>query len=156
MSIEVDLQVVSNASNLPTAENLKSWVSTTLSFVSKDNLELTVRIVDQDEMRSLNREFRKQDKPTNVLSFPFDDPPGVKTTLLGDILICAPVVEREAKDYGVDFNERWAHMLVHGILHLCGYDHIQTNEAKEMADLELRILEKLGFCNRQLSRSVLG
>jgi len=156
MSIEVDLQIASNTSNLPKAENLESWVNTALSTVSKDDLELTLRIVDEDEMQSLNREYRNQDKPTNVLSFPFDDPPGIKTTLLGDILICAPVVEREAKDYGVDLNEHWAHMVVHGILHLCGYDHMQTIEATEMAKLELQILEKIGFYNRQLSRSVLG
>lgn len=156
MSIKVDVQVVSKAANLPTPENLNIWATTALSIVAKDNLELTIRIVDQDEMQLLNRDYRKQDKPTNVLSFPFDDPPGVQTSLLGDVLICAPVVEREARDYGLTLIERWAHIVVHGVLHLCGYDHLQQQEANVMTQLELQILKKLGFENRKLSASILG
>lgn len=156
MSIEVDVQVASKSANLPTPENLNFWVTTALSFASRDNLELTVRIVDEEEMQALNRDYRNQDNPTNVLSFPFDDPPGAETSLLGDILICAPVVESEAKEFRLTLNERWAHMVVHGALHLCGYDHLQENEANVMAQLELQVLEKLGFDNRELSVSVLG
>ena len=156
MNVEVDVQIASKSANLPTPEDLKFWVTTALSIASKDNLELTVRIVDEVEMRALNRDYRKQDRPTNVLSFPFDDPPGVKTSLLGDILICAPVVEGEAREFGLKLNERWAHMVVHGVLHLCGYDHLHENDAYVMTNLELQILEKLEFDNRELSASVLS
>ncbi|MFC1665239.1 rRNA maturation RNase YbeY [Pseudomonadota bacterium] len=156
MNIEVDVQVASKSEYLPTVENLSLWATTALSSVSQDKLELTVRLVDEYEMQVLNRTYRHQDKPTNVLSFPFDDPPGVSSFLLGDVLICAPVVEREAKEFGLTLNERWAHLVVHGVLHLCGYDHMQEIEADEMMQQELRVLKILGFEGQEVVASVLG
>ena len=110
---------------------------------------VTIRVVDENESRTLNREYRDRDRPTNVLSFPFDAPPGVpaETTgyLLGDLVICAAVVEREAAEQGKNPVAHWAHMVVHGILHLCGHDHQTEAEAENMEARERVILERLGF-----------
>ena len=156
MGIEIDVQVASKSEDLPTSESLRLWATEALLSVAMNNSELTIRIVDENEMRVLNRDYRNQDKPTNVLSFPFEDPPGLKTFLLGDIIICAPVVEREANEFSLAHNERWAHMVIHGVLHLCGYDHIQDNEANMMMQQELQILERLGIESGALTVSVLG
>ena len=98
----------------------------------------------------LNKEYRGKDKPTNVLSFPFDDMAGLpeeETRLLGDLVICAPVVRKEAKKQDKRPKDHWAHMVVHGTLHLLGYDHIEEAEASEMEALEARILEQFGIKN---------
>ena len=93
----------------------------------------------------MNQRYRSKSGPTNVLSFPFEDPPGVESDELGDIVVCAPVVDREAVEQGKTAQEHWAHMVVHGVLHLCGYDHIDDKDADEMENEETRILTGLGF-----------
>ncbi|MED5467427.1 MAG: rRNA maturation RNase YbeY, partial [Pseudomonadota bacterium] len=109
--------------------------------------EVTIRIVDNDESRELNNQYRDKDKPTNVLSFPFEAPAGITVPLAGDLVICAPVVEQEAREQSKDAVAHWAHMVVHGMLHLQGYDHIEDNEAEVMEALEIRLLAQLGFAN---------
>ena len=109
--------------------------------------ELSIRIVDIAEGRALNRDYRGKDYATNVLSFPAELPPGVSLPLIGDLAICAPVVAREAAEQGKDPRDHWAHMTVHGVLHLLGYDHIQDSEAEAMEALETRILAGLGIAD---------
>lgn len=109
--------------------------------------EMTVRIVDEDESAELNQTYRHKSGPTNVLSFPFENPPGVELPLLGDLVICAPVVEREAGEQNKTIQAHWAHMVVHGTLHLQGYDHIQADEATQMEQIETDILAELGYSN---------
>jgi probable rRNA maturation factor len=104
-----------------------------------------VRIVDEQESAELNEQYRHKQGPTNVLSFPFECPPGVELNLLGDLVICAPVVQREAQQQQKQELAHWAHMVVHGTLHLLGYDHLQQDEAEAMENREIRIMEDLGY-----------
>lgn len=140
----LDLQVASSASDLPSIEQLELWASRALQG-HREQAELSVRIVDEDESQELNAQYRHQDKPTNVLSFPADLPPELELPLLGDLVICAPVVSREAAEQHKTLTAHWAHMMVHGTLHLLGYDHIDDDEAETMEQLETRILLDLGF-----------
>lgn len=147
MQYFVDLQIAcENTLHLPTEQQLTAWfIQAVKSF--RDSGEITIRIVDEMESQHLNHEYRGKDKPTNVLSFPFDAPPGVELELLGDLVICRQVVEREAKEQEKDLFAHWAHMVVHGSLHLLGYDHIQDDEAEEMEAIEISVLNALGFEN---------
>jgi len=146
MSSEVlDLQVASRSANLPANMTFKQWVDAALATLTIRDASLTIRIVDAEEIRTLNRTYRHQDKETNVLSFPFEAIEGIEQSLLGDVIICSSVVEREALEQKKSAEAHWAHLVIHGILHLCGYDHISENEAEEMEALELRILSDLGY-----------
>jgi probable rRNA maturation factor len=109
--------------------------------------ELSIRIVAEDEGRELNLAYREKDYATNVLSFPFEAPAGLPIEYLGDLVICAPVVSREAREQGKSLESHWAHMVVHGVLHLQGYDHIEEAEAEQMETLEKHILAQLGYAN---------
>ncbi|OEE44393.1 rRNA maturation RNase YbeY [Enterovibrio norvegicus] len=147
MQYYVDLQVATkNAENLPSEEQLQTWFEQAVKSFCKQ-AETTIRIVDEFESQSLNRDYRGKDKPTNVLSFPFEAPPGVELDLLGDLIICRQVVEKEAKEQNKDLFAHWAHMVVHGSLHLLGYDHIDDEEAEEMESLEISIMTALEFPN---------
>ena len=107
--------------------------------------EIAVRIVGADEMRVLNREYRGMDKPTNVLSFTIDSPAEAGPGILGDVVICRDIVLEEAHEQGRNADVHWAHMIVHGVLHLCGYDHELDADALEMESLEAEILATLGL-----------
>ena len=107
--------------------------------------ELTIRVVDEEESQSLNSQYRGKDNPTNVLSFPFEAPAEIELDLLGDLVICAPVVGKEATEQSKEEIAHWAHMVIHGTLHLQGYDHIEDEEAEAMEALEVKILSALGF-----------
>ncbi|GEA51200.1 endoribonuclease YbeY [Vibrio inusitatus NBRC 102082] len=145
MAIYLDLQLaVENDSQLPSEQDFQSWLDYTLTQFQPDS-ELTIRIVDSEESHQLNHDYRGKDKPTNVLSFPFEVPPGVEINLLGDLVICKQVVEDEAAAQQKTLTAHWAHMVVHGSLHLLGYDHIQDEEAEEMESLETEIMQGLGF-----------
>ena len=146
MSIEIDLQLASEANSLPTQAQLQCWAEQALKG-RRAEAELTIRIVDDAESRQLNHDYRGKDKPTNVLSFPFEAPDGIDIDLLGDLVICAPVVEREAIEQQKALSDHWAHMLIHGILHLLGYDHISDAEANEMESLETALLADLGIAD---------
>lgn len=145
MSVVLDLQVaVEEPSNLPTESQFQQWLSHTLA-TAQPNAEVTIRLVDSEESHQLNLEYRGKDKPTNVLSFPFEAPPGVELDLLGDLVICKQVVESESNQQDKPLVAHWAHMVVHGSLHLLGYDHIEDDEAEEMEALESQIMQQLGF-----------
>ena len=141
--IDLDLQIASDSAHLPTATDFRLWAQAALA--GHDGAELTIRIVDEAESAELNEGYRHKQGPTNVLSFPFEAPPGVALPLLGDIIICAPVVERQAAEQGKAPAAHWAHMVVHGCLHLLGHDHIEESEAQAMESLETDILSGLGY-----------
>ncbi|MEZ8879944.1 MULTISPECIES: rRNA maturation RNase YbeY [Vibrio] len=145
MSIELDLQIaVENEQGLPTEQDIQLWLDKTIPQF-QENAELTVRIVDTEESHQLNHDYRGKDKPTNVLSFPFEAPLGMELDLLGDLIICRQVVEKEAEEQNKPLLAHWAHMVVHGSLHLLGYDHIEDDEAEEMESLETEIMQTMGF-----------
>lgn len=144
--ITLEMQFVAAAQELPNEEMFQSWARAIETNSAQDQ-EVSVRIVDESEMTLLNEQYRKKQGSTNVLSFPADLPPSVDVPFLGDIVICAPVVVREATEQGKSCDMHWAHMLVHGILHLQGYDHIDETEALQMERLETEIMHKLGFDN---------
>ena len=146
-SATIDLQEASEHPHCPTLSQLTNWVDAALSRATENNQEreLTIRIVDENESQSLNKQYRGKDKPTNVLSFPFEAPAQIELDLIGDLVICAPIVEKEAKEQEKPELAHWAHMVVHGTLHLLGYDHINDREADEMEALEVNILKSLGF-----------
>ena len=144
-SIFVDLQIATeNIEGLPTEEQIVQWATAAVQ-PEGDEVEMTVRIVDEAESHELNLTYRGKDRPTNVLSFPFECPDEVELPLLGDLVICRQVVEREAEEHEKPLMAHWAHMIVHGSLHLLGYDHIEDNEAEEMESLETQIMQGLGF-----------
>lgn len=152
----IDLQIASeNQEGLPTVEQFTHWVQTALAFESQTDdfpeTEMTIRIVDEEESHYLNFTYRGKDKPTNVLSFPFEVPDEVELALLGDLVICRQVVEREAEEQQISLESHWAHLAVHGTLHLLGYDHIVDAEAEEMEGLETEIMQKLDFEDPYLS-----
>ena len=155
MQLYVDLQVVStDDKNIPDPESFKKWVETAITAGSdkiREEAELTVRIVDPDESMGLNHQYRNIKKPTNVLSFPFENPPGITLPLLGDLIICKKVVESEAQLQNKTLAAHWAHMVIHGTLHLLGYDHIEQQQALEMENLETQLLTELGFADPYLS-----
>ena len=156
----IDLQIASeNSEGLPTLEQFTHWVETALAFEAQTEdfpeTEMTIRIVDEEESQTLNREYRGKDYPTNVLSFPFEVPEGIELPLLGDLVICRQVMEREAKEQQISLASHWAHLAVHGTLHLLGYDHIEEAEAEEMEGLETQIMKKLGFEDPYLSEKEL-
>ncbi|MFD1806897.1 rRNA maturation RNase YbeY [Pasteurella oralis] len=147
----IDLQIATeNPENLPSAAQIQTWANHALQPELSD-LEMTVRIVDEAESHQLNLTYRGKDKPTNVLSFPFECPDEVELSLLGDLVICRQVVEKEAQQQGKALMAHWAHMIVHGSLHLLGYDHIDDAEAEEMESLETEIMQALGFDDPYLS-----
>ena len=144
-SIFVDLQIATeNIEDLPTEEQIVQWATAAVQ-PEGDEVEMTVRIVDEAESHDLNLTYRGKDRPTNVLSFPFECPDEVELPLLGDLVICRQVVEREAAEQEKPLMAHWAHMVVHGSLHLLGYDHIEDDEAEEMESLETQIMQGLGF-----------
>jgi probable rRNA maturation factor len=132
-------------SAIPSPAELETWANAVLSAEGLSEHEITIRFTDEAESQSLNSEYRGKNKPTNVLSFPFEAPPGIDMNLLGDLVICAPVISREAKEQGKQVNDHYAHMTVHGILHLLGYDHISDEEAEVMEGKEIEILAELGI-----------
>lgn len=149
MPIILDLQLASTAADLPDEAQFQQWLeAAVLPF--QDDAEVTIRLVDEAESQQLNFEYREKDKPTNVLSFPFQQPPGLELPLLGDLVICAQVVAREALEQNKTLHAHWAHMVVHGCLHLLGFDHINETDAEEMEAEEIQILHDLGFPNPYL------
>jgi probable rRNA maturation factor len=142
--IELDLQNASQGT-APSLEQLQLWCSKGLSPRSGDS-ELTIRLVDETEARELNNTWRHKDYATNVLSFPADIPEDLlDIPLLGDLVICVAVVEREAAEQGKELAAHWAHLVIHGCLHLLGYDHVDDDDALEMEDLERQLLAELNY-----------
>ncbi|HHJ13173.1 MAG TPA: rRNA maturation RNase YbeY [Gammaproteobacteria bacterium] len=142
--LELDVQYASRVQGLPQASALRSWARAALAG-RESGAELVIRIVDEPEGRELNARYRGKDDPTNVLSFPFEAPPGVESAHLGDLVLCAPVVVREAKEQGKPEPHHWAHLVIHGVLHLLGYDHHDEDEAVLMERRECELLRGFGI-----------
>ena len=143
VNVDLEVQRATTSATTPDDEHFQLWAETTLA----NECTLAIRIVDEEEGRRFNREYRGKDYATNVLSFPSELPEGlpsgIKQSQLGDLLICAPVVAREAKQQGKPEVEHWAHLTIHGVLHLMGYDHERSADALVMETLETEILAKL-------------
>ncbi|QNK00385.1 rRNA maturation RNase YbeY [Dyella telluris] len=145
-ALTVNVGYAAPRKGVPTSASFREWVEAALRGAKRRKAtELSIRIVDAEEGRQLNRDYRGKDYATNVLSFPADLPPELKLPLIGDLVICAPVVAREAAEQGKLARNHWAHMTVHGVLHLLGYDHIEDDEAEAMEALETHILAGLGI-----------
>jgi len=143
MAVIIDVQQVCSGL-LPSTEQLQQWADVALENVEED-CELSIRLVEEAESAELNETYRTKLGPTNVLSFPFDAPIEINPRLLGDLVICAPVVAQEAKTQNKQLMDHWAHMVIHGCLHLLGYDHIEDEEAEEMEGIERTILKSLAI-----------
>ena len=145
MAVNLDVEYEVEDGYLPSPDDLQVWAD--LALQKEITAQLSIRIVNEAESQALNKQYRGKDKPTNVLSFPLDMPEDIGIYMLGDLVICAPVVESEALEQHKAIKEHWAHMVIHGMLHLQGYDHIENNEAEEMEGLEIQLLEQLGYSN---------
>ncbi len=146
MHIDIQYALDQPSNYLPDANQISLWANTVLNSQNM-NGEVTVRIVTIEEITLLNENYRHKPGPTNVLSFPADLPDIVNLPLLGDIILCAEVINFEAKNQNKTAPTHWAHMVVHGILHLLGFDHITDTEAKQMETLETKILSGLGYAD---------
>lgn len=138
------MQVAADASELPTRDQFQDWVNAAWQRPAS-SAGVVIRVVGDDEGRRLNAEFRHKDVPTNVLSFAYEPVPGMVPPHIGDLVICAPVVSREAAGQHKSLTAHWAHMVVHGMLHLQGFDHSDDEDAERMESLETQILTSLGF-----------
>lgn len=158
MVVHVDIQLADDLPETieepPPSSSLLAWAQAAWQGAPDAEPELSLRIVSAAESQQLNRDYRGKDKPTNVLSFPMQMEAAfmpVEETgmdeMLGDLAICAQVVEDEAREQGKSLEAHWAHMVVHGMLHLQGFDHIEDDEAERMEQLEINILQQLGFAN---------
>jgi probable rRNA maturation factor len=141
----ISLQYVSKNGFIPAENEFIDWINIISQTIEIKGKYITIRIADASESRELNKQFLGQDRPTNVLSFPSELPKDIEPDYLGDIVICAPIVEAEAGAQNKSVRAHWAHMLVHGVLHLKGYDHLLAGAAEEMESLETRILADIGF-----------
>ncbi len=142
----IEIQRICETPSQPTDEQLERWVNTAFADL-KEDFELVIRIVDENESAQLNDTYRHKQGSTNILSFPFDVPDDVDLNLLGDLVICAPVLEREAMQQNKPLQNHWAHIVIHGTLHLLGYDHIDEVEAIEMENQEIALLQTLSIPN---------
>ena len=147
MSFTIELSVSDDVDNLnlPSEENFQHWAQS--SYAGNNEVVASLQIVSSDEMQALNKDYRGKDKPTNVLSFPMELPEEVGINILGDLALCDEVIESEAEEQGKQVDAHWAHMVVHGMLHLQGYDHIRDEEANVMETKEIEIMKVLGFDN---------
>ncbi len=146
MNSEISLQLASPSLQHPPQDLLAGCVEAALEMEGRQG-DVALYLVDEAEMAQLNQQYRYKAGATNVLSFPAELPAGVPLQLLGDIVICVPVMEREAAEQGKTLEAHWAHLLVHGTLHLLGYDHEQDDEAEAMESRETVILQRLGYAN---------
>ena len=146
MSVSDDLDA--DEGDIPEAALVQQWAEK--ACLCDDQVITSVQIVSKDEMRELNNTWRGKNRPTNVLSFPMQSPDEVDPKILGDLVLCADVINTEARQQHKPEQAHWAHMVVHGMLHLQGYDHIDEHQAEEMEALEIRILDQLGFDNPYL------
>ncbi len=151
MSIAVFIDNKTDESSIPSLADFQEWTNTALataSYTPEDTIsEVTITIVDQAESAALNETFRDKVGPTNVLAFTYDPIPGVAEESLGDLAICVQVMQTEAQQQNIPITSHWAHLTIHGILHLLGYDHIEPDDAVIMEALEIKALAKLGFDN---------
>jgi len=143
---QIEIQTIFKSNGQPDQEQIQGWVDAALEGFNQDT-EIVVRIVDEEESAELNQQYRHKKGPTNILSFPVEVPEGIELNLLGDLVICAPVLEKEAFEQHKALTDHWAHIIVHGVLHLLGYDHIDDDEAELMENKEITILNTLNIKN---------
>lgn len=151
-TIDLVVQNDDEIAEVPAEASLLRWAQAAVdradaTLTLDEPYELTIRVVSPAESQQLNHDYRGKDSPTNVLSFPFDAPPDVDLALLGDLAICADVVTREAQEQQKTLTAHWAHMVIHGTLHLLGYDHIENDEAEQMEALEIELLAGFGIAD---------
>lgn len=139
----LEIQIASTSKKIPSERQFQTWVDTVL----KDNNEVVIRIVDCSESAELNQRYRHKCGATNILSFPFEVPEMISSLLLGDLVICAPIIEQQAEQQQKPLFHHWAHIVVHGVLHLYGYDHLSDAEARIMESKEITLLKKLSIRN---------
>ncbi|MFZ0218966.1 MAG: rRNA maturation RNase YbeY [Candidatus Aquirickettsiella sp.] len=144
--IKITIQIIASNTFIPSRYFLQRWVNNALAKQIGIN-QVNLRIVGKKESTKLNRNYRHKKNPTNVLSFPFEPPPGISSAFLGDLVICAPLVNQEAKQQQKTSLAHWAHLVIHGCLHLIGYDHIHDKDATKMETIEIQLLEDLGYEN---------
>lgn len=152
----IELQIACTSSDYPTEQQFQRWVDVTLDSQSLgDDTEILIRLVDSTESADLNQQYRHKSGATNILSFPFDAPAGMEMDhVLGDLILCVPLIIDEAKAQNKLALHHWAHITIHGVLHLLGYDHIKEADAKEMENLEINILAQLNIVNPYLPESM--
>ena len=142
--ITIDIEYATQLTDYPKAASIKKWIKATLKGRNNDCI-IALKVIDEEEMKMLNHTYRHKEGTTNILSFPCQLPSEVRANILGDIAICAPVVKKEALEQNKTLTAHWAHLVIHGTLHLLGYDHEQENEAVTMEKIETIILHNLGF-----------
>ncbi len=153
---QLDIQRIVELDSLPSDDDFQLWVDKALADYSQD-AEVVIRIVDTEEMTELNSQYRAKQGPTNILSFPFELPGGVeRIDLLGDLVVCAAVLEQEAKQQNKALSAHWAHIVIHGVLHLLGYDHLTDDEAIVMESKEVVLLQELHIDNPYQEKEVNG
>jgi len=153
---QLDIQRIVELDSLPSDDGFQLWVDKALADYSQD-AEVVIRIVDTEEMTELNSQYRAKQGPTNILSFPFELPDGIEgIDLLGDLVVCAAVLEQEAKQQNKALSAHWAHIIIHGVLHLLGYDHLTDDEAIEMESKEVVLLQELHIDNPYQEKEVNG
>ena len=154
MSVTIEVSISENLNaeapeagddDVPEPEEMQMWA--TAAYLKKADAVASMMVTTSEEIQQLNKQYRHKDTPTNVLSFPMQLPEEVGVHFLGDIALCASVIKQEAEQQSKEEQSHWAHMIVHGMLHLQGYDHVEDAEAEEMEKLEVGILNKLGFDN---------
>jgi len=143
--MDVDLDIQREVDGLPKDEELLAWVKEVLKVEQHGDTELTIRFVSEEESAELNEQYRNKKNSTNILSFPFEKPEEVELNLLGDLVVCSDIVKKEALEQQKEELAHWAHMIVHGTLHLLGYDHVTDTEASIMETKEIKILSQLGY-----------
>ncbi len=148
----LDIQLATSYAEYPTEQQFQLWVDTVLQEDDQDS-EIVIRLVDNQESAELNQQYRHKSGPTNILSFPFEAPDGFDSDLLGDLVICTPLIALEAQQQNKSLFDHWAHITIHGVLHLLGYDHIDDADAEEMEALEIKILSRLNINNPYLEES---
>ncbi|WP_334107750.1 rRNA maturation RNase YbeY [Methylobacillus sp.] len=141
--LDMAVQYATESEDLPSEKQFRKWARATLRV----DTEATLRIVDEEEGRMLNRDYRGKDYATNVLTFPLTEEPW----LIGDIILCAPVVEKEAREQGISLEAHYAHLTIHGILHMHGYDHEEEAQAELMESIESATMTQLGYSDPYLS-----
>ncbi len=142
----LDIQIATTEPTYPSEQQFQAWVDAVLTDQSVDS-EIVIRLVDNAEIAELNQQYRQKAGPTNILSFPFEAPEGIEMDLLGDLVISAPLIAEEAGQQAKALLDHWAHITIHGVLHLLGYDHMEDDEAEQMEALEIKILSKLNIAN---------
>lgn len=154
MNLTATIENASEGEDVPDPSTMRRWLSAALTYQhhpveihdpNTTDIEINLRIVDEAESQTLNARYRQRDTPTNVLAFPADLPDYIELPLLGDVVICAPVVRREAREQNKIPDAHWAHMVIHGTLHLLGYDHLEDEEANLMENIETEILKLLNY-----------